>query len=66
YFLLASITNTSTTILTSTTTYRNKPSMAESDKDDDSKNLFFVKIHTFFNSITLIHLIYYKKKRKIY
>ncbi|CAF3964625.1 unnamed protein product [Rotaria sp. Silwood2] len=55
---IVSTTSTSTQVSTSTTTHRNKPSMAESDTDDLSKNLFVAKIHSFFSSITLIHLIY--------
>ncbi|CAF1066838.1 unnamed protein product [Rotaria sordida] len=51
-------TSKNTISSTSITTHRNKPSMAESHKDDLSKNLFFVKIHLFFNSITSINLIY--------
>jgi len=53
-FLFLAITTTTS----STTTRRKKPSIAESDIDDLSENLFYTKIRTFFRSITLIHLIY--------
>ncbi|CAF1081117.1 unnamed protein product [Rotaria sp. Silwood1] len=36
----------------------NKPSMAESDKDDLSKNFFYLKIRLIFHSMTLIDLLY--------
>lgn len=51
-------TTTTTTTATTPTTHRNKPSMAESNKDDLSENLFLKKMHMFFSSITLIHFIY--------
>lgn len=41
-----------------TTTHRTKPPTAISDNDDLSQNLFYLKIRSFFHSITSIHLLY--------
>ncbi|CAF1411422.1 unnamed protein product [Adineta steineri] len=51
-------TSTSTTTTTTTTTHHKKPSMAESETDDLDENLFYKKIRSFFQSLTLIHFIY--------
>lgn len=52
-------TPTPTTTTTSMpTTYRNKPSLADSKNDDLSKNLFYLKIRSFLRTVTPIHLLY--------
>lgn len=62
--LVASTTTTTTAITTTTTTtqrsttHRSKPSMAESDIDERSENLFRKKMGAFFRSASSIHMIY--------
>ncbi|CAF3113456.1 unnamed protein product, partial [Rotaria sp. Silwood2] len=50
--------NTPSIIIQTSTNHRNKPSMAESNNDDLSQNYFYLKIRSFFHSITLIDLLY--------
>ncbi|CAF1423249.1 unnamed protein product [Rotaria sordida] len=52
------VVNTSSTIIPTSASHRNKPSMAESDNDDLSQNFFYVKIRSFIHSITSIDLLY--------
>ena len=62
FFFIASITSTSATssklVTTSTATHHKKPSIAESNTDDLSENLLYIKLRSFFHSATSIHFVY--------